>query len=96
MRKGKQMSGLLIAVSRQTLFLAESKIAGCWNCTERADTLFERVVDATVQHSEPASYVLPMPALCPMCHSPIIESTPVQLRQRAREILFDNRLQKKR
>jgi len=90
------MAGLLIAVSRQTLFLAESKIAGCWNCTERADTLFEHVVDATAQRNEPASYVLPMPALCPMCHSPIIESTPVQLRERSRELLFDGKLQKKR
>jgi hypothetical protein len=89
------MAGLLIAVSRQTLFLAESKIAGCWNCTERADTLFEHVVDATAKPSEPASYVLPMPALCPMCHSPIIESTPVQLREKARELLVDGRLQKK-
>ena len=90
------MAGLLIAVSRQTLFLAESKIAGCWNCTERADTLFEHVVDATAQSHEQASYVLPMPALCPMCHSPIIESTPVQLRDSARELLFDGKLQRKR
>ena len=90
------MAGLLIAVSRQTLFLAESKIAGCWNCTERADTLFEHVVDATSRGEEPASYVLPMPALCPMCHSPIIESTPVQLREHARDLLFDDRLERSR
>ena len=89
------MAGLLIAVSRQTLFLAESKIAGCWNCTETADTLFEHVIDATAQCRERASYVLPMPALCPMCHSPVIESTPVQLREYARELLFDTQSQKR-
>jgi hypothetical protein len=53
-------------------------------------------VDATARCDEDASFILPMPALCPMCHSPIIETTPVQLRERARELIFNTRLEKLR
>jgi len=79
---------ILIAVGEQTLSSAELRIAGCSNCTDRADTLFEQILDDVVHCGEPAAYILPSAASCPMCQGEIFENTPVQRRERARELFF--------
>jgi hypothetical protein len=71
------MTKSLVAVSQQSLFLAEAKIAGCSNCTDRAATRFERLLDTITGLPETTRYVLPTQAICPMCYNHVIESTMV-------------------
>jgi hypothetical protein len=78
----------LIAVSEPSLLLAESRIAGCENCTDRAITPFTCILQEVAGIREYVTFVLPKAALCPMCLSPVIESTLVQLREDARELRF--------
>jgi hypothetical protein len=73
------MNEVLIAVSQQSVFLAEARIRGCAACSERATVLFERILDEVTGRSGHTSYVLPSPALCPMCDAPITETTLVEV-----------------
>ena len=70
---------VLIAVSQQSVFLAEARIRGCIVCSKHANVFFETVLDEVTGRSEPASYVLPSPALCPICDAPITETTLVEV-----------------
>jgi len=70
---------VLIAVSQQSVFLAEARIRGCIVCSKHANVFFESVLDEVTGRSEPASYVLPSPALCPICDAPITETTLVEV-----------------
>ena len=76
------MATSLVAVSQQSLFLAEAKIAGCSNCTERASTPFERLLDSITGLPETTRYVLPTLAICPMCYNHVVESTMVSTGRR--------------
>ena len=76
------MNDLLIAVSQQSLFLAEARIRGCAACSKRANILFERILDEVTGRGARTSYVLPSPALCPACDAPITETTLVEVRPR--------------
>jgi len=80
----------VVAVSIKSLFLAEHQIAGCSNCTNRVSMRFERVLDAITENPKTTAYVLPALAICPMCHHHLIESTMVQLRKDAHELIFVN------
>jgi hypothetical protein len=87
----KLMETPLVAISIKSLFLAEREIAGCSNCTERVTTPFERVLDAITRLPAMTKYVLPAHAICPMCHHCLVESTMVQLRKDAHELIIVNR-----
>jgi len=73
------MNEVLVAVSQLSVFLAEARIRGCANCSERATVLFERILDE-VTGRKGHSYVLPSPALCPACDAPITETSLVDRR----------------
>jgi hypothetical protein len=75
------MNNVLLAVSQRSLFLAESRIVGCSNCSSRTTVRFERVLDEITGSDEECCYVLPAPAMCPFCTAPVTEKTMVQLRQ---------------
>jgi hypothetical protein len=81
----------VVAVSIKSLFKAEHQIAGCSNCTDRVSVPFERVLDAVTDRPENTKYVLPAMAICPMCHHHLVESTMVQLRKDAHELIFVTR-----
>jgi transcription elongation factor Elf1 len=81
----------VVAVSIKSLFKAEHQIAGCSNCTDRVTVRFERVLDAVTKCPETTKYVLPAMAICPMCHHHLVESTMVQLRKDAHELVFVTR-----
>jgi hypothetical protein len=81
----------VVAVSIKSLFKAEHQIAGCSNCTDRVTVPFERVLDAVTKRPETTKYVLPAMAICPMCHHHLVESTMVQLRKDAHELVFITR-----
>jgi len=85
------MENPVVAVSIKSLFLAEHQISGCSNCTDRVSIRFERVLDAITKRPEATKYVLPTLAICPMCHHHLTETTMVQLRKDAHELLFVNR-----
>jgi hypothetical protein len=70
------MARSVVAVSAQSLFLAEARIAGCINCQpERASTRFERLLDRITGLPRTTAYILPGLAICPSCFNPISEST---------------------
>jgi hypothetical protein len=75
------MNNVLIAVSQRSVFLAESRVVGCDKCSNRATIRFERLLDDVTGLNEQSSYILPSPAMCPFCTSPITETTLVQLRR---------------
>ena len=85
------MSSFIVAVSLHSLFQVESRIAGCANCTDRASVRFERLLDSITAQSETTAYVLPAPAVCPMCQKQVLESTMVQLRVDADGLVITNR-----
>lgn len=85
------MENPVVAVSIKSLFQAEHQISGCSNCTDRVSIRFERVLDAITERPEATRYVLPAFAICPMCHNHVTESTMVQLRKDAHELIFINR-----
>ena len=85
------MENPVVAVSIKSLFLAEHQIAGCSNCTNRVSMRFERVLDAITENPKTTAYVLPALAICPMCHHHLVESTMVQLRKDAHELVFVTR-----
>jgi hypothetical protein len=78
----------VVAVSIKSLFKAEHQISGCSNCTDRVSMRFERVLDAVTERPQTTTYVLPALAICPMCHHHLSESTMVQLRKDAHELVF--------
>src|SRR5262245_53239714 len=78
----------VVAVSIKSLFLAERQISGCSNCTDRVTIRFERVLDTITNLPEATKYLLPAVAICPMCHHHLVESTMVQLRKDAHELIF--------
>src|SRR5436305_6255291 len=86
--KKERMDTPVVAVSIKSLFLAEHQIAGCSNCTDRVSTRFERVLDDVTKCPDTTSYALPALAICPMCHHHLTESTMVQLRQDAYQLVF--------
>ena len=51
---------------------------------------FERVFDAITKRPQTTTYALPALAICPMCHYHLIESTMIQLRKDAHELVFVN------
>ena len=89
------MENPVVAVSIKSLFQAEHQISGCSNCTDRVSVRFERVLDAITQRPVATMYVLPALAICPMCHHHLTESTMVQLRKDAHELIFVDRNQLK-
>ena len=76
--RSKAMATSVVAVSLHGLFLAECRIAGCIKCTDRADVRFERLLDGITQRPTTTTYILPIPALCPICQNLVVESTLVQ------------------
>jgi hypothetical protein len=76
----------MIALSETSLLLAEARIAGCEHCTDRATTPFSRVVHEVTGMTTLVAFVLPAPALCPMCLAAITELSFVQLREDAPEL----------
>jgi hypothetical protein len=95
MQTKERMDSSFVAVSIKSLFLAEHQIAGCSNCTDRVSIRFERVLDLITKQPETTIYVLPTLGICPMCHHHLTESTMVQLRKDAHELIFVNRNQLK-
>ena len=83
------MSTSIVAISLHSLLAAEAQIAGCANCTDQVHATFEQVLETATGHLESAMFVLPMPALCPMCQSPVFEWTMVQFRAYADLALED-------
>ena len=75
------MNSVVIAVSRESVYLAESRVVGCDKCSTKTTIRFERLLDEVTGSDEQSSYVLPFPAMCPFCTSAIIETTMVQLRR---------------
>lgn len=75
------MTKLLIAVSQQSMFLAESKVAGCATCTALANVRFERLLDEVTGWNDEVSYVMPCPASCPVCGASLEEATLVKIRR---------------
>gem|GEM_PF-1662693 len=72
----RKMDAPLIAVSQQSVFLAESRVLGCAACSpNRATIRFERLLDRITGAAAPSSYVLPKIARCPSCNSPLLEAT---------------------
>jgi hypothetical protein len=72
------MTNSVVAVSAQSLFLAESMIVGCINCRgDRVSTRFERVLDSVTGLPDTTTYILPALAICPVCYNHIFESTMV-------------------
>ena len=87
-KKKERMDNPVVAVSIKSLFQAEHQISGCSNCTDRVSIPFERVLDAITKRTKATKYVLPALAICPMCHHHLTESTMVQLRKDAHELIF--------
>jgi hypothetical protein len=84
------MENPVVAVSIKSLFRAEHQISGCSNCTDRVSVRFERVLDAITERPKETKYLLPALAICPMCHHHLTESSMVQLRKDAHELIFIN------
>ena len=82
------MNDVLIAVSQESVLLAESLVVGCDKCSDRATIRFERLLDEVTGSDEQPSYVLPFPATCPFCTSAINETTLVQLRRDDRRLVW--------
>jgi len=82
------MNNVLIAVSQESVLLAESLVVGCDKCSDDATTGFERLLDEVTGSDENASYVLPFPATCPFCTAAIDETTLVQLRRDDRRLIW--------
>ena len=76
--RAHSMTKSVVAVSAETLFLAESNIVGCANCcTDRVTTSFERLLDIITGLPATTRYILPGPAICPRCYNHVQESTMV-------------------
>jgi hypothetical protein len=70
------MAKSVVAVSAQSLFLAEAKIVGCINCRpDRVNIPFERLLDGITGLPTTTVYILPGLAICPTCYNPVREST---------------------
>jgi hypothetical protein len=72
------MNDVLIAVSQLSVFLAESRVVACSKCSTNAQVRFEFLLDEVRGSNEKCSYILPFPATCPLCNSPITETSFVQ------------------
>jgi len=72
------MNDVLIAVSQLSVFLAESRVVACSECSTNAQVRFEYLLDQVRGSNEQCSYILPFPATCPLCNSPITETSFVQ------------------
>ena len=77
-RTDSTMNDVLIAVSQLSVFLAESRVVACSKCSSDAQVRFEYLLDEVRGANEQCSYILPFPATCPLCNSPITESSFVQ------------------
>ena len=74
------MNNPVIAVSHRSAYLAESRVVGCYECSDKATIRFERLLDEVRGSDERSSYILPFRTTCPFCNSLITEKTLVQLR----------------
>jgi hypothetical protein len=74
------MNHVLIAVSQLSVFLAESRVVACSKCSPDAQVRFEDLLDEVRGSNEQCSYILPFPATCPLCNSPITETSFVQIK----------------
>jgi hypothetical protein len=80
------MAKFVVAVSAQSLFLAESKIIGCANCQgDQVSTRFERVLDRITGLPNTTTYILPALAICPTCYNHVFESTMVSISEKKGE-----------
>ena len=76
------MDNPVIAVSRRSVYLAESRVVSCDKCSNRATIRFERLLDEITASDERSFYILPILAMCPFCNSAIAENTLVQIQRR--------------
>jgi len=66
----------VIAVGEDTFLAAQDRVRSCELCDSRAITPFSSVIDELADRIEKiADYLLPEPAKCRNCDSPIIETT---------------------
>jgi hypothetical protein len=72
------MHDVVIAVSQLSVFLAESRVAACSKCSTEANMSFEFLLDEIRGSNQQCSYILPFPATCPLCNSPITETSLVE------------------
>jgi len=80
------MTKSVVAISTESLFRAESKIAGCTNCCSDELTLtFERLLDNVTGLPDTTRYVLPTVAICPKCYNHVVESTMVLMSVQTQE-----------
>ena len=66
----------LIAISRETLVRAESRILGCEECSKKAGLPFSWILDCVTDRNPAITdYVLPRPAQCRKCGGEVLEKT---------------------
>ena len=70
----------MIAISNDSLFIAQEQVIGCEACDPAATRHFSAILDqVTDRDAGTADYILAEPAECGKCGSPVMESTLVSV-----------------